>query len=112
MYTEDITDVEDKYKGKKTHFKLKFKNGKNMHLKIDDVNVKDKWVKGIWELAKFYRRKNIEDRDRTFSHKDTMEISIFNAIMKEHECKEKFLKLQKLTLFRAVLGKIGEKIEL
>lgn len=64
LYTEDILDVEDNYKGKKSHFNLKMKTGKNLHLKVDDSSMKDKWVRAIWELAKFYRRKGFDDRDK------------------------------------------------
>jgi hypothetical protein len=87
MFTEDIIDAEENYKGKKSHFLLKLKDGKLIHLKSDTEAEMKKWVAAILTLGIFYRKLGIKDRDRDFKHKDVLEISIFNAIMKEHESK-------------------------
>ena len=84
MFLSEIKEVIDNYEGKKTHFFIR-NNLNDVHLKIDSVEEKDKWVKTINELRKYYNKQTTDLIDNRKNTSDILEAKIVNMIMKEQE---------------------------
>jgi len=69
-FTRNITRVEDNYQGKKNHFYIVNRNTKNLHIKIDNQKLCDKWVEALTFFSQHYK----------FAPQEEWEVDDFNTI--------------------------------
>lgn len=85
IYVEEISKIEENFKGKNSHFNIKLINKKGIHLKIEDSSIRKNWVEALRKLSFFYKKKRIGDFNKGRHYKDNLDIQIFNKIMEEKE---------------------------
>src|SRR3990167_978468 len=47
VFVNEITEFVDDHTGKKNHFLLKIRNQEEMHFKVDEMDIKKKWVSAL-----------------------------------------------------------------
>jgi hypothetical protein len=85
VFIDEIESIEDNYSGKKGHFNLKLKGGKDVHLKHDKPEEASKWVVVFQNLIKVYKGKTLLDFEIDRKWKDEVDVRVINMIMEELE---------------------------
>lgn len=82
----DITNLEENYEGKKSHFKLSMKGGEEIRFKCDNPSDKDKWVASLRGLMEIYKGVKLVDwEDSRHSVKEAIDMQALAIIMDEQE---------------------------
>lgn len=82
---DEVEKVEKDYKGKKGHFSIKLKGGKDVHLKHDDPTVANCWADAIIKLKEFYKNSPFSSAEANRKWKDRLDPRIIQIISEELE---------------------------
>lgn len=82
---DEIEAVQENFEGKKGHFLVKVRSGKNLHLKSEDEDVALVWVRTIRQLIQFYKGKPLGILDEQRNWKEKADIRIRLMIAEELE---------------------------
>ena len=77
--------MEGNYTGKETHFNIKLKCGKNLHLKAPSAEEAKKWVQNIENIRKLYEGKLFIDLNPHRNWKEQVDLNVLNVCMEEIE---------------------------
>jgi len=85
IFAEELEKVVPKHDGKDTHFLVKLKGGKELHLKASTPEEAGKWVIAIEAVRKMYEGKTFIDLNASRKWKEQVDPTVLNACMEEVE---------------------------
>lgn len=91
IYIDEVKEVQEKYNGKPTHFRICLYSDHGIHLKAPDEATATKWVQTIREIKQIYDSKNLVDIDKKRKWKEKIDITVVQTIMEEVESRLLFI---------------------
>ena len=85
IFAEELDKVVSNHEGKDTHFLIKLKGGKELHLKAATPEEAKKWVIAIEAVRKMYEGKTFIDLNSNRKWKEQVDPMVLNACMEEVE---------------------------
>lgn len=82
---DEVESVERNFTGKKGHFNIKLKGGKNVHLKHDEEAVSNNWADTILKLKDFYKDHPFASAEANRKWKDKLDPRIVQIVCEELE---------------------------
>lgn len=95
VFVNEITEFVDDHTGKKNHFLLKIRNQEEMHFKVDEMDIKKKWVSALKAVIARYPLGSVDNiecqgieigyQDNRKHALDKLDIKFVDLVMVEQE---------------------------
>ena len=85
IFIDEIVSVEENYMGKPTHFNIRLRGDKNLHLKAPSPDEAKKWCTTLKRVSQLFAGKFFVDTEPLRKWKDKVELRVLNMIMEDVE---------------------------